>query len=265
MRKLSGAGGRLGVISMRGLFLAVLLVSISILFLVTPSMILPVKAQCTPDFTLSGSSPTTITAGSFHGMGFVATSVCGLYGTVHYSVSITPTNTGSTGISLHQPTYHPVVLSATHPSGGVSWSVVTTPNTLITTWTITVTVSVLTVVHTVNLIVHVNGYTINASPTTVSAPLGQPVQSTITLTGAGGYNGTIYYSISISPDPPGFGSNACFNPVPGGPTLTPSMTTATSQWSCTIGPDRGTYTVTITATPLNGAPDLYTTITVKVT
>ena len=122
----------------------------------------------------------------------------------------------------------------------------------------------LAVVHTINLIVNVNGYTITASPTSLSAPLGQPVTSTITLTGSGGYNGTIYYSISISPNPPAVGSDSCFNPVPGGPTLTPSMTTATSQWTCTITP-KGTYTVTIMATPLNGPPDLSVTITVKVT
>lgn len=248
---------------MRGLFLAAMLLSVPVL-LVTPSAILPAKAQCTPDFTLTGSSPQTITAGSMGHVSFVLTSVCGLYGAVSWSVSISPTEPAADGIALHQPTYHPVVLSSTHPSTGVGFQVLTTPTTLVTTWTITFKASVLNVVHTVDAIVKVNAYTITASPSTLSAPLGQPVTSAITLTGFGGYNGTIYYSISISPNPPAVGSDSCFNPVPGGPTLTPSMTTATSQWTCTITP-KGTYTVTITATPLNGPPDLSVTITVKVT
>jgi len=260
MRKLSEDERRLGVISMRGLSLAAMLVSISVLFLVTSSVILPAGAQCTPDFTLSGSASSTVTAGAMGHVGFTVTSVCGLYGTVFYHNSITPSN----GIGLHQPTYHPVVLSSTHPSAGVSYQVITTPTTPVGTYTITFTVTVQQVTHTVTVTVNVNAYTISASPSTLSAPLGQPVQATITLTGSGGYTGTIYYSISISPNPPAVGTDSCFNPVPGGPTLTPSSTTATSQWTCTITP-KGTYTVTITATPLNGAPDLSTTITVKVT
>ena len=219
---------------------------------------------CTPDFTLTGSSPQTITAGATGHVSFVVTSVCGLYGTVLYHVSISPSEPASIGIALHQPTYNPVVLSTTHPSAAVGFQVLTTANTLVTTWTITITASVLNVVHTTNIIVNTNAYTITASPSSLSAPLGQPVKSMITLNGFGGYSGTIYYSISISPNPPAVGSNSCFNPVPGGPTLTPSSTTATSQWTCTITP-KGTYAVTITATPLNGAPDLSTTITVKVT
>jgi len=214
---------------------------------------------CTPDFTLSGSQPSTITAGATGHVSFTVTSVCGLYGTVFYHYSITPSN----GIGLHQPTYHPVVLPSTHPSAGVGYQVITTPSTPVGTYTITFTVTVQQVTHTVTVPVIVNAYTISASPSTLSAPLGQPVQATITLTGSGGYDGTIYYSISISPNPPAVGTDSCFNPVPGGPTLTPSSTTATSQWTCTITP-AGTYTVTITAMPLNGGPDLSTTITVKV-
>ena len=260
MRKLSGDGRLSGVASMRGL-LAVLLVSSYALFLVTSAVTLPAAAaQCSPDFTLSASASSTITAGANGAASFKVTSECGLYGTVFYHYSITPSN----GIGLHQPTYHPVVLSSTHPSAGVGYQVITTPSTPVGTYTITFTVTVQQVVHTVTVTVNVNAYTISASPSTLSAPLGQPVQATITLTGSGGYSGTIYYSISIAPNPPAVGTDSCFNPVPGGPTLTPSSTTATSQWTCTITP-KGTYTVTITAMPLNGAPDLSTTITVKVT
>lgn len=260
MRKLPGDAGRLGLAPVRGLFLVGMLVSVAGLLL-----IIPAQAQCTPDFTLTGSAPSTVTAGAMGHVSFVLTSVCGLYGTVLWSYSISPSEPAATGIALHQPTYHPVVLSSTHPSTGVGFQVLTTTNTLVTTYTITFRATVQNVVHTVNAIVKVDAYTISVSPTSVSAPLGQPVTSTITLTGSGGFNSTIYYSISISPDPPGFGSNSCFNPVPGGPTLTPSTTVVTSQWSCTIGPDTGTYTVTITAQPLNGGPDLSTTVTVKVT
>jgi len=218
-------------------------------------------SACTPDFSLVGSTPQTIPAGSFGEIAFTATSECGLYGTLRYSISISPT---ATGIELHQPTYHPVVLSSTHPSGSEGFQVLTSSSTLKTTYTITASVTVLSVVHTVNILVTVNGYTITVSPATLSAPLGQPVQSTITLTSFGGYSATIYYSISISPNPPAVGSDSCFNPVPGGPSLSSTSQTATSQWTCTITP-KGTYNVTITAMPINGLPDLSTTLTVKVT
>ncbi len=220
-------------------------------------------SACTPDFALSASKPQTIAAGGMGTVSFTATSECGLYGTLHFGESISPT-AGPAGISLHQPTYHAVILSSTHPTGSEGFQVITTTSTLKTTYTVTFTVTVLSVVHTIDVIVTVNGYTITVSPSTLSAPLGQAVQSTITLTSYGGYSSTVYYSISISPNPPAVGTDSCFNPVPGGPTISSTTPTATSLWTCAITP-KGTYTVTITAMPLIGAPDLSTTLTVKVT
>ena len=222
-------------------------------------------AACTPDFTLTASNPQTVAAGAMGHMAFTATSVCGLYGTLHFGYSISPAESpASDGIILHQPTYHAVVLSSTSPTGSEGFQVITSSSTVKTTYTVTFTVSVLNVVHTINAIVTVNGYTITVSPTTLSAPLGQPVQATITLRSYNGYSSTIYYSISISPNPPAVGTDSCFNPVPGGPTISSTNPTATSQWTCAITP-KGTYTVTITAMPLSGGPDLSTTLTVKVT
>ena len=220
----------------------------------------PAGSSCTPDFTLSASNPQTIPAGGFGSVAFRATSECGLFGTLFFRYSISPT---AGGISLHQPTYHPVVLSSTHPTGGEGFQVITTSSTLKTTYTITFTVTVQNVVHTATVLVTIDGYTISVSPTKLSAPLGQPVQATITLTSAGGYSSTIYYSVSISPNPPAVGTDSCFNPVPGGPTINSTNPIATSLWTCTITPS-GTYTVTITAMPLIGAPDLSTTVTVVV-
>lgn len=245
------------------------LVSLAIAFLALSSLQLvsvhgdTATSTCTPDFALSASGPQTIAAGWHGEVVFTATSECGLFGTLFWHDSISPSASGSQGIALHQPTYHPVVLSSTHLTGSEGFQVLTTTSTLKITWTITFTVTISNVVHTVSAIVTVNGYTITASPTTLSARLGQSVQSTITLTSFNGYNATIYYSISISPNPPAVGSNSCFNPVPGGPTINSATPTATSQWTCTITPT-GTYTVTITAMPLTGAPDLSTTVTVTV-
>lgn len=220
-------------------------------------------SACNPDFTLAASKPQTIAAGGFGAVSFAVTSECGLYGTVHYSTSVSPANGWPDGIALHQPTYHPFVLSTTHPAGSEGYQLLTTASTIKTTYTITFTVSVLSVTHSVSAIVRVNGYTITVSPASLSAPLGQPVQSTITLTSLGGYSSTVYYSVSISPNPPAIGSDSCFNPVPGGPTINSAAPTATSQWTCTITP-KGTYNVTITAMPLIGAPDLSASIIVKV-
>jgi hypothetical protein len=80
MRFLSGNHGLLERISMRGLGLVILLVSVSILAVATPVLALPVKAVCTPDFTFGTTTPVRVTRGSSVGMGVSVIGVCGFSG-----------------------------------------------------------------------------------------------------------------------------------------------------------------------------------------
>jgi hypothetical protein len=242
------------------------------------------SAACTPDFTMNvvPSSLTVINGGPGVNIGVGFTSVCGLSGTINFGVhGITPkafeicTKQGvctSNGLVFKQCCYDLPIKAG--GSTGNHITVSATPSTLDTTFQIMITGTNIQggccygITHSMNVTVTVKSccfpsLSIGASPTSVSAPLGQPVKSAITLTGSGGFSGTVYYTISISPFTV-FGSNSCFNPVPGGPILSPSVTSVISQWSCTITP-KGTYTVSITATPLNGPPDPAVTIIVKVT
>lgn len=133
-------------------------------------------AQCTPDFTVSAPTNAMVTRGATKLLGFTVTSVCGFTGNVSWFPSVTaPSHTAKNGVGLHQATYHPIVLSATHTSGGASFSAVTTANTLMTTWTITVTAyqQGTSLRHTVNISLTVDDFAITASPSSITTSVGQ--------------------------------------------------------------------------------------------
>src|SRR5258708_26373397 len=131
MRLLFGKCGLLKGISVRGLGLVILLVSVSILAVATPVLVLPVKAACTPDFTFGTPSPARVLRGYTVLMGVSVIGECGFSGNIVWGASVTsPSFNSQDGITLHRPTYHAIVLSPSQPTGVASFQAITTKNTL---------------------------------------------------------------------------------------------------------------------------------------
>jgi hypothetical protein len=152
----------------------------------------------------------------------------------------------SNGPILHQSTYHTI------GSGGGTFTASATQTTLLTTWTITVTASDVShccVTHSVNVALTVNDFAVTANPTSVKVPAGQTAYSTITVTGANGFSGTIYYSGNYpSAATTGIACNLQPDPV----TLSATVTSVASTLSCSGTP--GSYTIILDASPYSGSP-----------
>jgi hypothetical protein len=217
-------------------------------------------AQCTPNFTIGATTNGVVTRGSTVLLEITITGVCGLTGNIGWSPSVTsPSHTTENGITLHQATYRPIVLSATHTSGGASFTVVTTGNTLMTTWTITVTAfdeSNGSLRHSVNLSLTVDDFMIAANPAVITTSVGKTVTSAVTATSLNGFSGQIFYSGLLSPST--VSPDSC-NLQPPQPTLSAGGSVI-STLTCSFAA-KGTYTMFETATPFNGVPFHNATIT----
>jgi hypothetical protein len=218
------------------------------------------SAQCTPDFTIVATTNGMVTRGATVLLGVTVTAVCGLVGNIGISPSVTaPSHTATNGITLHQATYRPIALTATHTSGGASFTAVTTENTLMTTWTITVTAfdeSNGSLRHSVNISLTVDDFAIAANPTSITTSVGKTVTSAVTATSLNGFSGQIYYSGLLSPST--VSPESC-NLQPPQPTLG-AGSSVISTLTCSFN-KKGTYTMFETATPFNGVPSHNATIT----
>jgi hypothetical protein len=216
------------------------------------------NAPCTPDFTISGPTNVMVTRGATVLIGITVTSVCGFTGNISWFPSLTaPSHTTQNGVGLHQATYHPIVLSATHTSGGASFSAITTANTLMTTWTITVTAyqQGTSLRHTVNISLTVDDFAITANPVSITTSVGTTVTPTVTATSLNGFSGQIFYSGLLSPYP--VSPESC-NLQPPQPTLG-AGSSVISTLTCSFDA-KGTYTMFETATPYSGVPSHSVTI-----
>jgi hypothetical protein len=218
------------------------------------------SAQCTPNFTVGGPSNVMVTRGATVLVGVTVTSVCGLVGNIGITVSVTaPPHTATNGVSVHQATYRPIVLTATHTSGGASFTAVTTANTLMTTWTITVTAfdeSNGSLRHSANISLTVDDFSIAANPTSITTSVGKTVTSAVTATSLNGFSGQIFYSGLLSPST--VSPESC-NLQPPQPTLG-AGSLVISTLTCSFSA-KGTYTMFETATPFSGVPSHNATIT----
>jgi hypothetical protein len=218
------------------------------------------SARCTPDFTFGTPTNGMVTRGAPVLLGITIKSVCGLTGNIGWFPSVTsPSHTAMNGITLHQSTYRPIVLSATHTSGGASFSAITTANTLMTTWTITVTAfdeSNASLRHSVNLSLTVDDFTIAANPPSITTSVGKTVTSAVTATSQNGFSGQIFYSGLLSPST--VSPESC-NLQPPQPTLG-AGSSVVSTLTCSFDA-KGTYTMFETATPFDGVPSHNATIT----
>jgi hypothetical protein len=217
------------------------------------------NAQCTPDFTVSAPTNVMVTRGATKLIQVTVTSVCGFTGNVSWFPTVTaPPHTTQNGVGLHQATYHPIVLSATHTSGGAAFSAITTANTLMTTWTITVTAyqQGTSLRHTVNISLTVDDFAITASSTSITTSVGTTVTPTVTATSLNGFSGQIFYSGLLSPYP--VSPESC-NLQPPQPTLG-AGSSVISTLTCNFD-TKGTYTMFETATPYSGVPSHNVTIT----
>ena len=96
-----------------------------------------------------------------------------------------------------------------------------------------------------------SGFTLSASPGSVSIPQGGQGTSTITITPAGGFNGSVALSASGLPS----GVTASFNP---------SSTATSSVLTFTASPTAPTPTVTVTVTGTSGSVTSTATLTFTV-
>ena len=220
-------------------------------------------AQCTPDFTIGTPTNVMVTRGATVLIGITITSVCGLVGNIGISPSVAaPAHTATNGVALHQATYRPIVLTATHTSGGASFTAVTTANTLMTTWTITVTAfdeSNGSLRHSANISLTVDDFSITANPTSITTSMGKTVTSAVSATSLNGFSGQIFYSGLLSPST--VSPESC-NLQPPQPTLG-AGSSVTSTLTCKFD-TKGTYTMVETATPFDGVPSHNVTITFTV-
>jgi uncharacterized membrane protein len=185
-----------------------------------------------PDFTIA-ASPSTQSAPVGGSTTYTATltAVNGFSGTVTLSASGLPT-----GVTA---SFNP----ATVAGGGSSTATITVASSVATgTYPLTITGTSGSLTHSANVSLTVTpppDFTIAASPSTQSAPVGGSTTYTATLTAVNGFSGTVTLSASGLPA----GVTASFNPatVAGSGSSTATITVASSVAT-------GTYPLTITGT-----------------
>jgi hypothetical protein len=249
------------------------------------------STTCQPDFTIT-VSPTTLTivkGGPAASIGVGFKSVCGLAGTINFGVrGITPqptTTCNSKGVcTSNGPVFKQCCYDLPLAAGGSTGNHITvsaTQSTKATTYQVRVSGEDISggccygITHSANVTLTVASccvasFTIAASPTAITVPAGQAANSAITATGQNGFSGTIYYSTFISG---GFCSTSTYcgdvcNLQPWNPTLSPTVTSATSALSCTFDPSlipKGTYTVLVTTNCYCSLPSRNVTITITET
>jgi hypothetical protein len=218
---------------------------VSLIFVSATIQFVPIflatSSACTPDFAFGTPTTAHVLRGYTVLMGVSLIGECGFSGSIVWGASVTaPSFNSQDGIGIHRPTYHPIVLSPSQPTGAASFQAITTKNTMLTTWTITVTAfdASAGLRHSVNLALIVEDFTISANPTNVRTSVGQTVTSTVTATSINGFSGQIFYSGLLSPYP--VSPESC-NLQPPQPTLSSGGSVA-STLTCNFNA-KGTYTM----------------------
>ena len=174
------------------------------------------------------------------------------------TITITPANGFSGSVTLSASGLPSGVTAAFNPNPATSTSTLTlTASASAATGTVTVTITgtsgSLTGTTTLNLTVNpAPSYTLSANPSSLTIPQGSQGTSTITITPANGFSGSVTLSASGLPN----GVTAAFSPNPATSTSTLTLTAST-----TASP--GTATVTVTG--ISASLTATTTVTVKVT
>jgi hypothetical protein len=199
-----------------------------------------------PDFSLSASpSSVSVTQGSSASTTITVNPSGGFTGSVTLSASGLPSGvTASFGTN------------PTTSTSSVTFTASATAATGTSTVTITGTSGSLTHTTTISLTVNaqvVGDFTISATPASATVTAGGGTSYTATVTGTGGFTGSVGLSVSGLPS----GASASFNPtsVSGSGSSTMSVSTSTST-------PAGTYTLTITGT--SGSLSHSTTVTLVV-
>jgi uncharacterized membrane protein len=209
----------------------------------TETIALSLTVSPAPSYTLS-ASPANVSV------------VRGSQGTS--TVSITPANGFSGSVSLSAAGLPSGVTAAFSPNPATSSSTLTltagaTAATGTATVTITGTSGSLTETTTLGLkVTRAPSYTLSASPASVSIVQGSQGTSTISITPANGFSGSVSLSAAGLPS----GVTAAFSPNPATSSSTLTMTASTTAAT-------GTVTVTITGT--SGSLTETTTLNLKVT
>ena len=189
-----------------------------------------VSAHAGPDFSIS-ASPTTLNfnTGSSGTSTITLTSSGGFNNAVSLNVTISPT-----GLSCS------VIPTTVNFNGALTATatLVCTGST-VGSYTVIVTGTNGPLSHSTVVNVNVQDFTINANPSTFSAPVGVKTSSTVSITGINGFAGTVTVTTSTNPSGP-----SC-SLTPTSITLPPSPSSTTL--SCT-GTSAGNYTVAVSGT-----------------
>ncbi len=187
-----------------------------------------------PDFSISASpSSQTVTPGNGTSYTVTVGALNGYSGTVSFSVSGLPTGAGAT--------FNPTSVTG---SGTSTMTVTTSSTTPAGSYPLTITGSDGTLTHTANVTLVVNSvasgdFTISASPASQTVKRGSSTSYAVTITGSGGFAGTVSFSVIGLPQR----SNASF---------TPSTVTGSGNSTLTVKTNKptptGTYTLIITGT-----------------
>ena len=208
----------------------------------TETTTVSLTVSATPTFTLS-ANPSTLSI------------VQGSQGTS--TITITPANGFSGGVTLSASGLPSGVTAAFNPNPATSTSTLTlTASATASTGTATVTVTgisgSLTETTTISLTVtSPPSFTLSANPSSLSIVPGGQGTSTITITPANGFTGSVTLSASGLPS----GVTAAFNPNPA---------TSTSTLTLTASATAPTGTATVTVTGISGSLTRTTTINLTV-
>jgi hypothetical protein len=182
------------------------------------------------DFSVT-VSPTSITAlvGSTTTASLSFASLNGFSGTVTLSTSVTPDPTGMScsvpaSVTLGATTTATLSCNALKPG----------------TYTVKISASSGLLSHPASVAYTIQGFTLSASPSSLTTVAGEAKPTTLTLSSLNGFTGSITLSASVSP------STAVWS-CAFSPTSVTLGTTTTASISCSFR-DAGSYTVTVTGT-----------------
>ncbi len=187
-----------------------------------------------PDYSVTATPASqTVTQGNSTTYTVTVSPTGGFTGTVNFGVSGLPT--GATA------TFNPASVTT---SGSSTLTVTTASTTPTGSFPLTITGASGTLSHAASVTLVVNApvvgdFSISATPASATVTAGGNTSYTATVTGSGGFNGSVSFSVTGLPA----GASASFNPtsVTGSGSSTMSVSTSTSTPS-------GTFTLTITGT-----------------
>ena len=196
-----------------------------------------------PDFNL-GMSPASmmVIQGNLTKFTISLTSLNGFEGSVNLNVSISPNIQNAT------TALNPESVSLLYGTGSATLTIQIPPTTRTGTYTITIAGTARMITHDVDSFLQVitpppPDFQMRAGPSALNVTRGSAGTSTVYLTSAGGFSGTIMLSVSISPSN---GSSPTIALNPNKVTLSPGGTASTVLTVTTTGTTSpGSYTVTI--------------------